>query len=100
MVNAFLVLFPWGDPQPTKAKRKRPAASGEALAVKRRREAALLKAQKAAASRGAQTLRGKASRAALKKPLASAGGKSQEQRPGVKTSSLFKNNPDIPELPR
>lgn len=86
--------------RPTKAKRKRPAASGEALAAKRRRDAALLKAQKAAASRGGRTLRGKASRAAPKKPLASAGDKNQEQRPGVKTSSLFKNNPDIPELPR
>lgn len=35
-----------------------------------------------------------------KKSLAGASERSQEQKPGVKTSSLFKNNPEIPELPR
>ena len=48
-----------------------------------------------------RTLKGKAQRTfSPKKPSAGARDGDQEQKPGAKTSSLFKNNPEIPELPR
>lgn len=84
------------------AKRKRQAPNG-APAAKRGTAASSLPARKAAAKPAARGLKGKAQAQKVfsrKKAVAGAGEKSQEQKPGVKTSSLFKNNPEIPELPR
>ncbi|KAF6123879.1 DEAD-box helicase 31 [Phyllostomus discolor] len=82
------------------AKRKRPA-SRQAPPAKRRNETASLPAKKTAAKETPRALKGKAKKVfPPKKSPASASGKNQEQKPGVKTSSLFRNNPEIPQLRR
>ncbi|XP_036185154.1 probable ATP-dependent RNA helicase DDX31 isoform X1 [Myotis myotis] len=84
--------------QATKRKRQ---ASNEAPPAKRGNAASSLPAKKTAAKPAQRGLKGKAQKVfSRKKALAGASEKSQEQKPGVKTSSLFKNNPEIPELPR
>lgn len=81
-------------------KRKRQAAN-EAPPAKRGNAASSLPAKKPAAKPAQRGLKGKAQKVfPRKKPLAGASERSQEQKPSVKTSSLFKNNPEIPELPR
>ncbi|KAK1334030.1 hypothetical protein QTO34_005029 [Cnephaeus nilssonii] len=81
-------------------KRKRQAPNG-APAAKRGNGASSLPAKKTAAKPAQRSLKGKAQKVfSRKKSLAGASERSQEQKPGVKTSSLFKNNPEIPELPR
>lgn len=84
--------------QATKRKRQ---ASNEAPPAKRGNAASSLPAKKTAAKPAQRGLKGKTQKVfSRKKALAGASEKSQEQKPGVKTSSLFKNNPEIPELPR
>ena len=64
-------------------------------------KASFLPAKKTAAKETRRTLKGKAQRTfSPKKPSAGARDGDQERKPGAKTSSLFKNNPEIPELPR
>ncbi|XP_036892325.1 probable ATP-dependent RNA helicase DDX31 [Sturnira hondurensis] len=84
--------------QATKRKRQ---ASRQAPPAKRRSEASSLPAKKTAAKETPRTLKGKAKKVfSPKKSSASSSGRNQEQKPGVKTSSLFKNNPEIPQLRR
>ncbi|XP_008150923.1 probable ATP-dependent RNA helicase DDX31 [Eptesicus fuscus] len=81
-------------------KRKRQAPNG-APAAKRGNGASSLPAKKTAAKPAQRSLKGKARKVfSRKKSVAGASERSQEQKPSVKTSSLFKNNPEIPELPR
>ncbi|XP_045702493.1 probable ATP-dependent RNA helicase DDX31 isoform X2 [Phyllostomus hastatus] len=82
------------------AKRKRPA-SRQAPPAKRRSATASLPAKKTAAKETPRALKGKARKVfPPKRSPASASGRDQEQKPGVKTSSLFRNNPEIPQLRR
>ncbi|XP_054440158.1 probable ATP-dependent RNA helicase DDX31 [Pteronotus mesoamericanus] len=84
--------------QATKRKRQ---ATRAAPPAKRRNETSSLPAKKGAAKETARTLKGRAKKVlSAKKSSASASGRNQEQKPGIKTSSLFKNNPEIPELRR
>lgn len=81
-------------------KRKRPV-SRQAPPAKRRNDTSSLPAKKTAAKEKPRTLKGKAKKVfSPKKSPAGARGKNQEQKPGVKTSSLFRNNPEIPQLRR
>uniref|UniRef100_A0A673VS01 ATP-dependent RNA helicase n=1 Tax=Suricata suricatta TaxID=37032 RepID=A0A673VS01_SURSU len=85
----------------TEATRRKYGASSEAPPAKRRTTAALLPAKKAAADGTQRTSKGKAQKPFS--PNNSAVGvsdKDREQKPCVRTSSLFKNNPEIPALPR
>ncbi|XP_012576784.1 PREDICTED: probable ATP-dependent RNA helicase DDX31 isoform X2 [Condylura cristata] len=88
--------------QPAKATKRKCQASGEAPPAKRRGQASPLPARSAAATQARQPRKGAAPGArCLRKPPPGTPAKRQEQkRAGVKTSSLFKNNPEIPELPR
>lgn len=84
--------------QTTKRKRQ---ASSEATPAKRRNETSSLPAKKTAAKETQRAFKGKAQKVfSRKKTSASASERNQEQKPCVKTSSLFKNNPEIPELHR
>ncbi|XP_029776911.1 probable ATP-dependent RNA helicase DDX31, partial [Suricata suricatta] len=87
--------------QRAEATRRKYGASSEAPPAKRRTTAALLPAKKAAADGTQRTSKGKAQKPFS--PNNSAVGvsdKDREQKPCVRTSSLFKNNPEIPALPR
>ncbi|XP_037348827.1 probable ATP-dependent RNA helicase DDX31 isoform X1 [Talpa occidentalis] len=87
--------------RPAKATKRRCQASSEAPPAKRRSQAWSLPAGNAAARGARKTLKGEAPGASCQQqPPGSAGARSHEQRAGVKTSSLFKNNPEIPELDR
>ncbi|XP_053775422.1 ATP-dependent DNA helicase DDX31 isoform X2 [Desmodus rotundus] len=82
------------------SKRKR-QASRQAPPAKRRNETSSLPAKKTAAKETPKTLKGKAKKVfTRKKSSTTASDRNQEQKPGVKTSSLFKNNPEIPQLRR
>ncbi|XP_012862857.3 probable ATP-dependent RNA helicase DDX31 [Echinops telfairi] len=83
-------------------KRKYHAATaGETPPVKQRREAPLFAAKKTSVPETQRTLQGKVQKTASpKKYSAGIGSGNQEEKPCVKTSSLFKNNPEIPELHR
>uniref|UniRef100_A0A452UPL4 ATP-dependent RNA helicase n=1 Tax=Ursus maritimus TaxID=29073 RepID=A0A452UPL4_URSMA len=81
-------------------KRKHPA-SREAPPAKRRSEASFLPAERAAAKETQRTFKGKAQKTfSPKKPSVGVSDGTREQKPCVRTSSLFKNNPEIPELHR
>ncbi|XP_036710760.1 probable ATP-dependent RNA helicase DDX31 isoform X2 [Balaenoptera musculus] len=99
---------------PTTSSRPRPAqsrrqaatkrkyrASSEAPPAKRRSETSFLPAKKTAAKETPRTSKGKAQKTfSPKRSSAGASDGNQERKPGIKTSSLFKNNPEIPELHR
>ncbi|KAM9083444.1 ATP-dependent DNA helicase DDX31 [Megaptera novaeangliae] len=94
-------------PRPAQSRRQAAAtkrkyrASSEAPPAKRRSETSFLPAKKTAAKETPRTFKGKAQKTFS--PKRSSGGASdgnQERKPGIKTSSLFKNNPEIPELHR
>ncbi|XP_068410034.1 ATP-dependent DNA helicase DDX31 isoform X3 [Eschrichtius robustus] len=94
-------------PRPAQSRRQAAAtkrkyrASSEAPPAKRRSETSFLPAKKTTAKETPRTFKGKAQKTFS--PKRSSGGASdgnQEQKPGIKTSSLFKNNPEIPELHR
>uniref|UniRef100_A0A452UPE6 ATP-dependent RNA helicase n=1 Tax=Ursus maritimus TaxID=29073 RepID=A0A452UPE6_URSMA len=87
-------------PSPEATKRKHPA-SREAPPAKRRSEASFLPAERAAAKETQRTFKGKAQKTfSPKKPSVGVSDGTREQKPCVRTSSLFKNNPEIPELHR
>uniref|UniRef100_A0A452UPK4 ATP-dependent RNA helicase n=1 Tax=Ursus maritimus TaxID=29073 RepID=A0A452UPK4_URSMA len=94
-------LFPgFLSPCPEATKRKHPA-SREAPPAKRRSEASFLPAERAAAKETQRTFKGKAQKTfSPKKPSVGVSDGTREQKPCVRTSSLFKNNPEIPELHR
>uniref|UniRef100_A0A8C8YEJ8 ATP-dependent RNA helicase n=1 Tax=Panthera leo TaxID=9689 RepID=A0A8C8YEJ8_PANLE len=85
-------------PEATKRKYR---ASSEAPPAKRRNAAAFLPAKKAAAEEAQRTFKGKAQKTfSPNESLVGVSGKNREQKPCIRTSSLFKNNPEIPELHR
>ncbi|XP_072816462.1 ATP-dependent DNA helicase DDX31 isoform X5 [Vicugna pacos] len=94
-------------PRPARARRQAEATkrryreSSEAPPAKRRSEASCLPAKKTAGKETQGTFQGKAPKTfSPKKSSAGGSDRNQERKPGIKTSSLFKNNPEIPELHR
>ncbi|XP_047556061.1 LOW QUALITY PROTEIN: probable ATP-dependent RNA helicase DDX31 [Lutra lutra] len=83
------------------ATKRKHQASGEAPPAKRRNKAAFLLAKKAAAKETQRTFKGKAQKTfSPRKSLVGVSDGTREQKLCVRTSSLFKNNPEIPELHR
>ncbi|XP_023098683.2 probable ATP-dependent RNA helicase DDX31 isoform X3 [Felis catus] len=83
------------------ATKRKYRASSEAPPAKRRNAAAFLPAKKAAAEEAQRAFKGKAQKTfSPNESLVGVSGKDREQKPCVRTSSLFKNNPEIPELHR
>ncbi|KAB0381106.1 hypothetical protein FD755_008890 [Muntiacus reevesi] len=83
------------------ATKRKCQAPSEAPPAKRRSKASFLPAKKTATRETRRTLKGKAQKSfSPKKSSAGASDGNQERKLGIKTSSLFKNNPEIPELPR
>ncbi|XP_030895717.1 probable ATP-dependent RNA helicase DDX31 [Leptonychotes weddellii] len=83
------------------ATKRKHQASSEAPPAKQRNEASFLLAKKAAAKETQRTFKGKAQKTfSPKKSLVGVSDGTQEQKPCIRTSSLFKNNPEIPELHR
>ncbi|XP_045323309.1 probable ATP-dependent RNA helicase DDX31 isoform X4 [Leopardus geoffroyi] len=83
------------------ATKRKYRASSEAPPAKRRNAAAFLPAKKAAAEEAQRTFKGKAQKTfSPNESLVGVSGKNREQKPCIRTSSLFKNNPEIPELHR
>ncbi|XP_061055695.1 probable ATP-dependent RNA helicase DDX31 isoform X2 [Eubalaena glacialis] len=94
-------------PRPAQSRRQAAAtkrkyrASSEAPPAKWRSETSFLPAKKTAAKETPRTFKGKAQKTfSPKRSSAGASDGNQERKPGIKTSSLFKNNPEIPELHR
>uniref|UniRef100_A0A9L0JM64 DEAD-box helicase 31 n=1 Tax=Equus asinus TaxID=9793 RepID=A0A9L0JM64_EQUAS len=82
------------------ATKRKYQASSEAPPAKRRSKTSFLPAKKTA-KEAQRTFKGKPQKTfSPKKSSASTSDRNQEQKPCVKTSSLFKNNPEIPELHR
>ncbi|XP_058549697.1 probable ATP-dependent RNA helicase DDX31 isoform X2 [Neofelis nebulosa] len=83
------------------ATKRKYRASSEAPPAKRRNAAVFLPAKKAAAEEAQRTSKGKAQKTfSPNESLVGVSGKNREQKPCIRTSSLFKNNPEIPELHR
>uniref|UniRef100_A0A2K5EPQ9 ATP-dependent RNA helicase n=1 Tax=Aotus nancymaae TaxID=37293 RepID=A0A2K5EPQ9_AOTNA len=83
------------------ATKRKYQASSEAPPVKRRNETSFLPAKKTSVKETQRTFEGNTQKAfSAKKHSVSTSDGNQGERPCVKTSSLFKNNPDIPELHR
>lgn len=90
-----------GTTQQAEATKRKHQASSEAPPAKQRNEASFLLAKKAAAKEPQRTFKGKAQKTfSPKKSLVGVSDGTREQKPCVRTSSLFKNNPEIPELHR
>ncbi|XP_073909032.1 ATP-dependent DNA helicase DDX31 isoform X3 [Castor canadensis] len=84
-----------------KATKRKHQGSSEAPPAKRRHETAFLPAKKPSVKETQRTFKGNTQKTfSPKKYSVSTGGGKQEERPCIKTSSLFKNNPEIPELHR
>nr|XP_040139772.1 probable ATP-dependent RNA helicase DDX31 [Ictidomys tridecemlineatus] len=84
-----------------KATKRKDQASSEAPPAKRKKETSFLPAKKTGVGETRRAFRGNAQKTlSPKKNWANTGDQKQEYKPCVKTSSLFKNNPDIPELHR
>uniref|UniRef100_I3MAU3 ATP-dependent RNA helicase n=1 Tax=Ictidomys tridecemlineatus TaxID=43179 RepID=I3MAU3_ICTTR len=87
--------------QQAKATKRKDQASSEAPPAKRKKETSFLPAKKTGVGETRRAFRGNAQKTlSPKKNWANTGDQKQEYKPCVKTSSLFKNNPDIPELHR
>ncbi|XP_041583154.1 probable ATP-dependent RNA helicase DDX31 isoform X2 [Vulpes lagopus] len=83
------------------ATKRKHQTSSEAPPAKRRNEASFLPARKAAAKETQRTFKGKAQKTfSPKKSLVGVTNGNREQKLCIRTSSLFKNNPEIPELHR
>ncbi|TEA29650.1 hypothetical protein DBR06_SOUSAS510241 [Sousa chinensis] len=94
-------------PRPAQSRRQAAAtkrkyqASSETRPAKRRSEASFPPAKKTAAKETPRTFKGTAQKPfSPKRSSAGARDGNPERKPGIKTSSLFKNNPEIPELHR
>ncbi|XP_046307253.1 probable ATP-dependent RNA helicase DDX31 isoform X2 [Marmota monax] len=84
-----------------KATKRKDQASSEAPPAKRKKETSFLPAKKTGVGETRRAFRGNAQKTlSPKKNWANTGDRKQEDKPCIKTSSLFKNNPDIPELYR
>ncbi|XP_077707332.1 ATP-dependent DNA helicase DDX31 isoform X1 [Canis aureus] len=90
-----------GPAEQAEATKRKHQASSEAPPAKRRNEASFLPAKKAAAKETQRTFKGKAQKTfSPKKSLVGVTDGNREQKLCIRTSSLFKNNPEIPELHR
>uniref|UniRef100_A0A8C6RST9 ATP-dependent RNA helicase n=1 Tax=Nannospalax galili TaxID=1026970 RepID=A0A8C6RST9_NANGA len=86
---------------PAKATKRKHPVSGEAPPAKRRHGASSLSAKKTSSKETQRTYKGSAHKTlSPKKFLDGPGSGKREEKPCIKTSSLFKNNPEIPELHR
>ncbi|XP_051691319.2 ATP-dependent DNA helicase DDX31 [Oryctolagus cuniculus] len=84
-----------------KATKRKQQASSAAPPAKWRNETSLPPAGKTAVRDTERPFRRRAQKVfSPRKCSVSAGDGGQEEKPCIKTSSLFKNNPEIPELPR
>ncbi|XP_062938439.1 probable ATP-dependent RNA helicase DDX31 isoform X2 [Cynocephalus volans] len=84
-----------------KATKRKYQTSSEAPPAKRRNEASFLPTKKTCVKETQMNFKGKAQKTfSPKKYSASTSDRNQEEKPCIKTSSLFKNNPEIPELHR
>ncbi|KAM6183938.1 LOW QUALITY PROTEIN: ATP-dependent DNA helicase DDX31 [Erethizon dorsatum] len=83
------------------ATKRKHQVSSEAPPAKRRNETSFLSAKKTSVKETQRTFKGKSQKIfSPKKHFVNAGDRKQEEKPCIKTSSLFKNNPEIPELHR
>ncbi|XP_077003470.1 ATP-dependent DNA helicase DDX31 [Tamandua tetradactyla] len=99
--RTFCRLFRSQARRQAKATKRKYQASSEAPPVKRRNETFFLLAKKTSIEETQRTFKGKAQKTfSPKKFLASTSNINREEKPCIKTSSLFKNNPEIPELHR
>ncbi|XP_070108081.1 ATP-dependent DNA helicase DDX31 isoform X4 [Equus przewalskii] len=90
----------WRTLKQAEATKRKYQASSEAPPAKRRSKTSFLPAKKTA-KEAQRTFKGKPQKTfSPKKSSAGTSDRNQEQKPCVKTSSLFKNNPEIPELHR
>uniref|UniRef100_A0A2K5MZH6 ATP-dependent RNA helicase n=1 Tax=Cercocebus atys TaxID=9531 RepID=A0A2K5MZH6_CERAT len=84
-----------------KATKRKHQASSEAPPAKRRNETSFLPAKKTSVKETQRAFKGNTQKTFTpKKQSVGPSDRNQEERPCIKTSSLFKNNPDIPELHR
>uniref|UniRef100_A0A2I2ZWF4 ATP-dependent RNA helicase n=1 Tax=Gorilla gorilla gorilla TaxID=9595 RepID=A0A2I2ZWF4_GORGO len=84
-----------------KATKRKYQASSEAPPAKRRNKTSFLPAKKTSVKETQRTFKGNTQKTfSPKKHSVSTSDRNQEERQCIKTSSLFKNNPDIPELHR
>ncbi|XP_036042009.1 probable ATP-dependent RNA helicase DDX31 [Onychomys torridus] len=83
--------------EPTKRKHQ---VSSDAPPAKRRNEASSLSAKKTSDEETPRTFKGGAHKTFPPKKYLDSIGNGRQERPCIKTSSLFKNNPEIPELHR
>ncbi|XP_058300898.1 probable ATP-dependent RNA helicase DDX31 isoform X2 [Hylobates moloch] len=84
-----------------KATKRKYQASSDAPPAKRRNETSFLPAKKTSVKETQRTFKGNTQKTfSPKKHSVSTSDRNQEERQCIKTSSLFKNNPDIPELHR
>lgn len=74
--------------------------SSDAPPTKRRKEASSLSAKKTSDKETPRTFKGGAHKMFPPKKSLNSTGNGRQERPCIKTSSLFKNNPEIPELRR
>ncbi|XP_077624603.1 ATP-dependent DNA helicase DDX31 [Crocuta crocuta] len=87
--------------QQAEATRRKYGASSEAPPAKRRHTAAFVPARKAAADGAQRTFKGKAEKPfSPNKSSVGVSDTDRAQKLCIRTSSLFKNNPEIPELHR
>uniref|UniRef100_A0A8D2DCA0 ATP-dependent RNA helicase n=1 Tax=Sciurus vulgaris TaxID=55149 RepID=A0A8D2DCA0_SCIVU len=85
---------------PSKATKRKHQASSEAPPAKRKKETSFLPAKKTSAEKTQRAFRGNAQNTFSPKKNWVNTGDGKQEKPCIKTSSLFKNNPDIPELHR
>ncbi|XP_021117469.1 probable ATP-dependent RNA helicase DDX31 isoform X1 [Heterocephalus glaber] len=84
-----------------KATKRKHGVSSDAPPAKRRNEMSFLSAKKTSEKETQRTFKVKSHKKfSPKKYSVNAGDGKQEEKPCIKTSSLFKNNPEIPELDR
>ncbi|XP_053421637.1 probable ATP-dependent RNA helicase DDX31 isoform X2 [Nycticebus coucang] len=87
--------------QQAKATKRKYQASSEAPPAKRRNKASFFPAKKTSIKETQRTFKGNTQKAfSPKKYSLSTNDRNQEEKRCIKTSSLFKNNPEIPELHR
>uniref|UniRef100_A0A8C5WAP8 ATP-dependent RNA helicase n=1 Tax=Microcebus murinus TaxID=30608 RepID=A0A8C5WAP8_MICMU len=87
--------------QQAKATKRKYRASSEAPPAKRRNETSFLPAKKTSVKETPRTFKGNTQKTfSPKKYSVSTNDRNQEDKRCIKTSSLFKNNPEIPELHR
>ncbi|XP_051022926.1 probable ATP-dependent RNA helicase DDX31 isoform X1 [Acomys russatus] len=93
--------FLLGTTQPAEATKRKHQVSSDSPPTKRRSRIASFSAKTTSDKETPRTFKGSAHKTfPSKKYLDSTDNEKQEEKPCIKTSSLFKNNPEIPELHR